>query len=33
MVYTLGEMLLDVISEKEIPRESYILHGYPGDHQ
>ncbi len=30
MVYTLGEMLLDVISEKEIPRESYIRHGYPG---
>ena len=30
MVYTLGEMLLDVISEKDIPRESYIRHGYPG---
>jgi len=23
-------MLLDVISEKDIPRESYIRHGYPG---
>ncbi len=30
MVYTLGEMLLDVISEKEVPRESYVRHGYPG---
>lgn len=30
MVYTLGEMLLDVITEKEIPRESYVRHGYPG---
>jgi len=30
MVYTLGEMLLDVITEKEIPRERYIQHGHAG---
>lgn len=30
MVYTLGEMLLDVIVEKEVPRERYIEYGHPG---
>lgn len=32
MVYTLGEMLLDVMveHETEIPREAFIKHGHPG---
>ncbi|GMT44486.1 MAG: fructokinase [bacterium] len=32
MVYTLGEMLLDVMvgQETEIPREAFIKHGHPG---
>jgi fructokinase len=30
MVYTLGEMLLDVDTEKEIPRKEYLIHGHPG---
>ncbi len=30
MVYTLGEMLLDVITEKEIPRTEYFRYGHAG---
>jgi len=30
MVYTLGEMLLDVITEKELPHEEWLSHGHPG---
>jgi fructokinase len=30
MVYALGEMLLDVITEKELPREEWLAHGHPG---
>ena len=30
MVYTLGEMLLDVLTEKEIPQEEYLAFGHPG---
>ncbi len=30
MVYTLGEMLLDVLTEKEIQPEEYLAYGHPG---
>ncbi len=30
MVYTLGEMLLDVLAEKEIQPEEYLAFGHPG---
>ncbi len=30
MVYALGEMLLDVITEEKIAPEEYIAHGHPG---
>ncbi len=30
MVYTLGEMLLDVLTEKEIQPEEYLAFGHPG---
>jgi len=30
MVYTLGEILIDVMTDKDIPRKHYITHGHPG---
>jgi fructokinase len=30
MVYAMGEMLLDVIMEKELPRKEWPAHGHPG---
>jgi len=30
MVYALGEMLLDVVTDENIPQKEYLAHGHPG---